>query len=132
MSRVSGSSLRALKVEPDGTLSLPLDAATESTQRLRYGGGKTAYAGLVNTAGDNAIITPAAGMKVRVFWVAFVPNSDNGAATLVTVKFGATPIYMGYALAHWEVFTGATDQQLIVNLTSAQAVAVTVHYTEVA
>jgi hypothetical protein len=99
------------------------------TTDYRFSGGKLAYAGVLSTAGDNVVVTPGATQRVRLFWVAFIPNSDNSTANLVTVKAGATTYYVGYALAHWEVFDGPVNTPLVVNLANAQPVAVTIHYT---
>lgn len=99
--------------------------------QYRFGGGKSAYSGVLTTSGDTTVITPASGKRIRLFWVAFVPNSDNSAANLVTIKIGATTYYTGYAMAHWEVFTGAVNDTVKVNLANTQAVAVTIHYMEI-
>jgi hypothetical protein len=104
--------------------SLPVTNSAD----VRYAGSKSAYAAVLSTAGDTAVVTPGATQKVRLVWVAFVPNSDNTAANLVTVKFGSTNLYVGYAMSHWEVFDGAVGQALTVNLANTQPVAVTVHY----
>lgn len=118
----------ALALESGGNL-----AAVRTGTDYRFSGGKTSYAALINTSGNNVVITPASGMKVRVFWVSFIPNSDNSAANLVTVKFTAgVTMYVGYAMAHWEVFTGATNDTVTVNLQTTDPVAVTIHYSEVA
>lgn len=106
------------------------DLALEATQARRYGGGKKAYAAVLT---GNADITPAAGKAIRVVWVAFVPNSDNASSNLVTVGFvnAASSLYVGYAMAHWEVFTGPVGTALRISLANSQQVAVTVHYEEV-
>jgi hypothetical protein len=103
--------------------------AITGSEDTRFAGGKTPYAQVLSTAGDTTIVTPSGGQRVRMVWVAFVPNSDNTAANLVTVKFttGSTP-YVGYALSHWEVFDGPVNQPLVVNLANTQPVAVTIHY----
>lgn len=106
--------------------------AKDATLSGRFGGGKSAYAAVISTSGDTTVITPAAGKRVRVYWVSFIPNSDNTAANLVTVKFaGGTSMYVGYAMAHWEEFTGTTNQAVVVNLSNTQPVAVTIHFQEV-
>ncbi|UTI65621.1 hypothetical protein NBH00_05270 [Paraconexibacter antarcticus] len=104
------------------------------TEDLRFAGGKSSFAAVLSTAGDNAVIAPAAGKRIRVYWVAFIPSSDNASANLVTVGWPSTAVnmYIGYALAHWEVFTGAINEPVNVNLANAQPVAVTIHYQEIA
>lgn len=111
----------------DSDAFLPLT----NSQDYRFSGGKSAYAAVLNTAGANTVITPSSGKRIRIFWVAFVPNSDNASANLVTVSIGSTPIYTGYALAHWEVFTGAANDTVKVNLANTGSVAVTIHYQEI-
>ncbi len=116
-------------------LPLPVNAAQENTLERRFGTPgtpKKAKGALLSTAGDNDFITPTAGKSVRVLWVSAIPSSDNTAANLVQVKFGTggTPFYTVYAVGHWEVFEGAVDQHVFVNLANTQPVAVTVHYEE--
>lgn len=109
----------------------------ESDTDFRFGGGKSAYVVTISASGNTTLITPAAGNRIRLFWIAFVPNSDNGNANLIKLGFGttggsiATELYRGYALAHWEVFTGTANQSVIVNATTAEPVAFTIHYQEV-
>lgn len=106
----------------------PVDVADPNTQR-RFGGAKLAYSGLLTS--DHLIDPSAVGNAIRVLWVAFVPSPDNSAANLVQVGFnGDVPFYTGYALAHWEVFEGAPDQAVLIDLATAEPVAVTVHYEE--
>ena len=114
--------------------NLALDAtlaAQKANLDYRYSGGKSSYGAVLSTSGDTAVLTPASGKRIRVFWVSLIPNSDNTVANLVTVKFTSTVLYLGYAIAHWEVFTGSTDEVLTVNLANAQPVAFTVHYQEI-
>lgn len=116
--------------------SIPNVAGTVSvlSQDLdyRYSGGKTARTQLVAAAGDTTLVTPAAGKAIRLFWVSFVPSPDNQAANLFQVRIGSSAKYLGYAVAHWEVFDGAADESLIVNAATSAPVAVTVHYQEFA
>jgi hypothetical protein len=102
--------------------------AKEVTLQSRNGGGKSAFAGSVTSIGDNTIVTPPAGQSVKVFWVYTLTNPDSP-TTLITVKLGAVPIYTSYGIAHWEPFVGAPNGPLIINLSAASNVAVTVHYT---
>lgn len=96
----------------------------------RYAGGKTGIGATLTTVGDNVIVTPPLGQSIRLVWISIIPSSDNLAANLVKVKFGAggTPFYIAYALAHWEPFQGAVNAPLIVNCQTAEAVSVTAHY----
>lgn len=96
----------------------------------RFSGGKTAVATTLTAAGDNTILTPPAGKSIRLVWISLIPSSDNLAANLCQVKFGAggSPVYIAYALAHWEPLQGAVDAPLIVNTATAEKVSVTAHY----
>lgn len=100
----------------------------------RFSGGKTSYAAVLSASGDHTVITPTAGKRIQIYWIAFVPNSDNTISNLVTVKLSVSAInmYIGYALAHWELFTGAINEAVTINLTNTQPVAFTIHYKEIA
>lgn len=107
----------------------------ETDTDYRYGGGKTAFVTTLAASGGTTLIDPAPGNAIRVFWVAFIPNSDNTAANLIKVGFGTstnvtTELYRGYAMAHWEVFSGTANQNLNINAETAEPVAVTIHYQE--
>lgn len=104
---------------------------TAGTEDFRYEGGKTPIAQVVSAAGDTPLATPAAGKRLRVFWVSFIPSVDNVAANLVTVKVGTRSLYVGYAMAHWEVFDGLVDAPLVVNCATAEPVAINIHYQEI-
>lgn len=107
------------------------DFATEATQARRYAGGKSSKTASVTASGDTTIHTPEAGKKIRLFWVSAINDPDQSVSPRVIVKFGSTELYRAYAIAHWEVFDGAVDEPLVVNLDQAADVAVTVHYQEV-
>ncbi len=127
----AGNIMESAATTPTGTeraLAVRQVGAVTGTPDLRFAGGKTAYAAVLSTAGGTVAITPAAGLRVRVVWVAFIPNSDNTAANLVTVSLGSTVLYIGYAMAHWEAFTGAVNGTVTVDLSNTQPVAVTIHY----
>lgn len=105
--------------------------AKDTTVGLRFSGGKITKTAQVVTPGNTTIHTPASGKAIKLFWVSALNDPDQSASPLIIFKFGANEIYRGYALAHWEVFTGAVDQSLVVNLDSTGDVAVTIHYQEV-
>lgn len=105
--------------------------AKDITLQARYGGSKLAFADEVAAAGDTTLITPAAGKRLRVYWVSVIPNPDNVAANLVRIKINTDTIYCTYAVAHWEIFEGAVDESVLINLENASPVAVTIHYVEV-
>lgn len=112
-----------------GDVPLAADAATETTLANRFAGGLTPYAAVLTAS---ATITPAAGKYLKVKWVSFIPNPDNVAANLVTIGFAAgSTLYVGYAMAHWEMFVGSVNQVLNITLGTSEPVAVTIHYQEV-
>lgn len=116
------------------SLPLPADAATETTLAKRFAGSKLAKTAQVTASGDTTILTPTSGQKIRVYWVSAINDPDATASPRIRIGFnGASDyLYNGYAIAHWEVFTGNTNQALVCNLDEANgAVAITVHYVEV-
>lgn len=125
----------ARNADDDALRALVATEATQSAQKasldFRYSGGKTSVGGVLNTAGTNVVITPAAGKRIRVFWVSMIPSSDGAAANLVTVAVGSQTLYVAYAVAHWEVFTGVVNASVTFSLANTQPVAYTVHYQEI-
>jgi len=113
-----------LALEAGGNL-----ATLTADNNQRYGGGLTPYAKILTTSDS---ITPATGKSLQVNWVAFIPDSDNSSANQVTVGFNAgATLYIGYAMSHWEPFTGAVNQVLDITLANAQPVSVMVQYRSV-
>lgn len=108
------------------------DAAAGQSAYLanRYGGGKQSYAALVSTAGTTTLVTPAAGKALEVYWVYALANPTSETAALITLTLG-DPIYVGYAISHWEKFVGPVNAPLTVTLGASVGVAVTIHYREV-
>lgn len=104
--------------------------AKEVTLGLRNSGGKLAYVGVVTALGDTTVITPAAGKSIQIFWVYTLTNPDSP-TTRITISLAAVPIYTSFGIAHWEPFTGAVNAAVIINLTVASSVAVTIHYKEI-
>jgi hypothetical protein len=89
----------------------------------------------ISTAGDNTIVTPAAGKRIRLLWLAMATSQDNTAETLAVVKFGSTehyrwPLGNPGAFMHWEPIEGAVDTPLVINLSAAQTVQVSYTYEE--
>ncbi len=120
------------------SLPLPTGAATQTTLAaqkanldLRYAGGKTSVVGTATTAGDTTIHTPASGKAIRLYWVSAINDPDSAATPLIKVRLGSAEKYRAYALAHWEVFTGAVNDPLVVNLDEVGSVAVTAHLEEI-
>lgn len=96
----------------------------------RYGGGKTAVVATVTGSGDTAVHAPAEGNAIRLFWVSAINDPDESASPLIKIRIGGTEVYRAYAVAHWEVFEGAVDEELVVNLSAAASVAFTAHIEE--
>jgi hypothetical protein len=125
---VVGGFLRELQA--DGSLG-PLVTTAETADEARFGGGKLSATAQVTAAGDTTVLTPSAGMALRVYWVSAINDPDASQSPRIIVKFGSTELYRAYAIAHWEIFQGQVDQPLVVNLDQSGDVAVTVHYTQV-
>lgn len=129
----------ALEVDSTGKLWVNLDGvATETTLLRRYGSGiRTNTALEISSLGDNIIITPSLGQRLRIFWVGFSTSENNTAEVLAIVKFGVggsaqyrwtlgTP----GLFSHWETLEGAINESLIVNLSGAQPVQVNITHEE--
>lgn len=104
--------------------------SAKTTLDYRFNGGKSAVTATVTSSGDTTVLTPASGKKITLYWVSAINDPDESTTPLIKISLGATEVYRGYALAHWEPFTGATDAALVVNLGNAASVALTAHYTE--
>jgi hypothetical protein len=135
---VSGTVAVAEPVTVDGAVAVTnptadpeTGLAKEATALRRYGGGKTPVVATVTASGDTTIHTPAAGKKIRLFWVSAINDPDETTTPLILVKLGALESYRAYAVAHWEIFEGAVDAPLVINLSSAASVAVTAHIEEI-
>lgn len=103
--------------------------ALEATQVNRYGGGKTALTATVSASGDTTLHTPPAGQATTLYWISAIADPQASTNPLIIIKFGSTELYRVYAVAHWEIFVGAVNQALVVNLSSAGTnVAITAHY----
>lgn len=85
----------------------------------------------VTAAGDNTLITPAPGKRLRLRWIYAINQPSATSSPLISVRLGATEIYRVWALMKRQVVTGAVDAPLIVNLSEAANVAVTVIYEEI-
>lgn len=97
----------------------------------RFSGGKSAAVATVTAAGSTTVLTPATGKAIRLFWLSAITDPDEANSPLIKVLLGANELYRAYAISHWELFTGAVNASLTVDLSSAASVAVTAHYTEV-
>lgn len=126
-----------LRRRPDGMWEPGPDLATELTVANRFAGGKLSYSVRIASSGDNVVLTPGSGRRLRVFWVGLSTPDDGGVANvLAVVKCGAAQPYRWNlsspgAFMHWEEFGGVANDPLVVNLSTARAVDVNVTYLEV-
>jgi hypothetical protein len=122
-----------------------LDAEVDnekSVYRLRLGGAPiTTKAATVAGSGDNTFHTPASGKQIRLEYVSLSADAANSSAVTATVKLAGGDRYKVSLLpgAIWarnigagkRHVLGATDQPLVVNLSAAQSVHVSIEYDEV-
>jgi hypothetical protein len=104
-------------------------AAAEATEQ-RYGGDKIAVVATVTASGNTTLYTPTSGWAIRLCWISAINDPDEATNPLIKVSLGATELYRVYAVAHWEMFEGATDAALVCNLSGAASVAITAHLEE--
>lgn len=123
-----------VEVKNDTGNPLPIDDA-QSNKRFQPGV-RITTAIAISSLGNNTIVTPAAGMRLRVTWIG-MSTSEVGLETLAIVKFGAAGSakyrwYLGApgAFSHWEAIEGAVNEALIVNLSIGTTVQVNVTYEE--
>jgi hypothetical protein len=102
--------------------------------------GVTAEAFTVSSSGNTILVTPPAGKNVRVYYVAYSADPANSAAVVAFLRFAvagaakykvgllAGAIYarnIGAGRYHQE---GNVDESLVVNLSAAQTVHVSLEY----
>jgi len=122
-----------LRDPPAVNSSLGALVTSDPSTQARFEGGKLAKTAQVTVVGDTTVHTPAAGKALALYWVSAINDPDASVSPLISIGFAgaATYLYSAYAIAHFEVFEGVTDQSLIVNLDQAGAVAITLHYREI-
>lgn len=100
------------------------------TTNERFAGGLTPATATVTASGDTTVIgTPGVGQAIKIYWVTAINDPDQATNPLIIIKAaGGTEYYRSFAIAHWEPFTLPTNTALVVNLSDAGSVAVTVHY----
>lgn len=89
------------------------------------------FAGSVNNAGDNLLVTPAAGKRIRLHWVYAINDPVAMSSTKITVKLGDEVQFVAWAISKRQQMTGPVDGALRINLSNPGDVAVTVFYQEV-
>lgn len=86
----------------------------------------------VTASDDTTLITPAAGKRIRIRWIYAINNPTATTATKIKIRFGSNPpIYNVWAISKRQKKTGAINEPLIINLSAAGDVAVTVIYEEI-
>lgn len=140
---LTDTQLRASPVPVSGTVTANLGtidgAATEVTVGRRFAPGmRTTRALEVSGAGNNLLVDPSPGKKVRLYWLGLATSQDNASATLAVARFvgAADDLYrwpMGNpgAFMHWEPVDGPVDADLVLNLSAAQSVQVNLTYEEI-
>ena len=123
--------------EPKGEAGTSMEVTTLPTTSV------SAKALTVSGNGDNTVHTPAAGKKIRLYYASLNADDANSAAVIAILKFGAggAALYK-YSLGAGGIWArnisagrrhidGAVDQALILNLSAAQSVHVSIEYEEV-
>lgn len=128
-----------------GNPSLPADLSTAAAQGAisssafgvsqRFAGGKTTESKVIETNGENVLVTPAAGKAITLYWIALVTPEANTEEVKAEVKLGALVPYTWYlgkpgAFMHWEPVVGAVNATLVVKLSAGQKVACSYTFTE--
>lgn len=111
-------------------VGITINPAVEETQQRRLGGGKTPVVATVTAAGDTDVRVPATGKALRVFWVCAINDPAGSSSPQIKIKLGTKELYRAWAVAHWEVFDGAVDEKLTVNLSAVGTVLFTAHVDE--
>mgnify|MGYP006138002335 FL=1 len=126
------------------TSALPTGAATSANQSTeithlsniatylqnRFGGGKTPVPFTVTASGDTTIHTPASGKAIRLFSIDALTDPDQSTTPLIKVLIGSTEKIRGHAIGKWEIFTGAADEVLKINLSEGSSVSGTAYIEE--
>lgn len=99
-----------------------------------------AHGGTHADLGDNTILTPAAGKRLRIYYLCLNTDDNNSAVVVADVKLGDTSRYRISlpAGAIWAralaasgfCLRGAVDAPFVINLSAAQTVYVSVEYEE--
>lgn len=96
--------------------------AAEDTQALR-----TPFT--VSTAGDNTLVVPGAGQRIRLRrLLPTMADPDGSLNPLLTLRLGSMEVARAYVLSGRFDITGDPDAPLILNLSKAESVSGTVFY----
>jgi hypothetical protein len=103
--------------------------AKDATLLRRYGDHVT-KAGVVSSTGDNTLHTPAAGNRIRLYWIGLSTSQDNVAENLIQVKLTDADGTVKYrwrmgnpgAFVGGRTIEGNVDEPLILNLATTDPV----------
>lgn len=132
----------AVTIENDPNNPIPvagtIDIGNAATVNKFGAGIRQTRVFMISAAGDNVIITPTAGMKLRVFWVGYSSSETNTMEVLASLRFGNGPDIYGWflgapgAFSHWEPLTaGNVGDPLIINLSHSQPIQVNITFEEI-
>ena len=85
----------------------------------------------VTASGPTTIYTPTAGKQIRLRWVYAINDPGSNASPLIKFFIGAQEYYRVYAISKRQSVTGPVNGSLIVDLSEAAEVAVTVLLEEI-
>lgn len=80
----------------------------------------------VTASGSTTLYTPAAGKRICLHWSYAISDPSASSNPLIKIFLGAEEKFRVYALSKRQTVTGPKDGALIINLSAAGSVAVTV------
>jgi hypothetical protein len=133
---LTNTELRAAAVPVSGTVTVanpttnPETGLAKDATLLRRYGDHVTKAGFANTPGDNTLHTPAAGKRIRLYWIALSSSQDNAAENLIQVKLTDADGTVKYrwrmgnpgAFAGSRTIDGNADELLVLNLANTNGI----------
>jgi hypothetical protein len=107
------------------TAALPTNVADSGEREYTH------VVATVTASGATTVYTPATGKRVRLRWAYAINDPSSDTSPLIKVLLGAEEKYRVFALSKRQVVTGPVDGALIIDLSAAAQVAVTVLLEEV-